>query len=241
MASVEATAAGFRVRIVLAACLLTLIGVCLWLLPLADWLKQLSNWAGVHPVAGPLVFVLAFTIGSVLLWPGSLMCLFGGYLFGFALGSALGTVGVMLGSTAAMLLGRKFFRAWLYARLHNHAQFSAIDLVVKSRGFLIVILTRMAMVLPYNFLNYAYGLTGVEWRAYVMGSGLGMLPMVMFYTYLGSVASSFEQVWMTSLTAAPGGKLLLFLGLAAAIFCLWMIHRSATRLLAEQMPPAKLP
>ncbi len=229
------TAESFWMRIALAASLFIVVGVCLWLLPLTEWLTAISNWVALRPVAGPLFFLLVFSVGTVLLWPGSLLCLFGGYLFGFVLGSALSTIGVMLGSTAAMLLGRKFCRAWLRERLHNHAQFSAIDLAVRNRGFLVVALTRMAMVLPYNFLNYAYGLTGVDWRAYVMGSGLGMLPVVMFYVYLGSVANNLEQVWEASLTTSAAGKLLLLAGLAAAIAVLWIIRRSASRLLAAEV------
>ena len=55
-------------------------------------------------------------------------------------------------------------------------------------GWKIVALLRLSPVVPFNLLNYAFGVTRVRLRDYVLASWAGMLPGMVLYVYLGSVA-----------------------------------------------------
>ena len=51
-----------------------------------------------------------------------------------------------------------------------------------------MVLLRLSPVVPFNVLNYAFGLTRVSLRDYVVASWIGMMPGTLLYVYLGSIA-----------------------------------------------------
>ena len=65
----------------------------------------------------------------------------------------------------------------------------AIDEAVGKEGFKIVLLTRLSPVFPFNLLNYAFGVTGVSLKDYLLGF-VGMIPGTIMYVYLGSLAGN---------------------------------------------------
>jgi uncharacterized membrane protein YdjX (TVP38/TMEM64 family) len=220
-----------------AALLLILLVALLWWLPLRDWLFAVLDWVRLHPFLGRAVYLLVFVVATVLMVPGSLLVMSGGFLFGLVQGVLLVSLAVVLGATAALLVARGFGRAWVQERLHNHRRFLALDQALQSRGLLVVMLTRMSLLLPYNLLNYAYGLTGVGLRPFVIGTGIGMLPAVGLYVYLGTMARSLGQLWDEGVELGSSGQLLMLVGLGIAVAVVVLVHRTATRLLEDSVPP----
>ena len=106
-----------------------------------------------------------------------------------------------------------------------------MDRAVAREGWKIVLLTRLAPVFPFNFLNYAYGLTGVGLRPYLAASAIGILPGTLLYIYIGATAAGVAQ-------AASGdtGTLevaLRVVGLLAVLAVTVFITRIARRALRE--------
>ena len=52
----------------------------------------------------------------------------------------------------------------------------AIEAAVAQQGWQIVLLLRLAPVLPFNLLNYALSLSAVTFRQYSLASVIGILP-----------------------------------------------------------------
>lgn len=221
----------------LALCLAAL-AAALWTLPVRDLLAATLDWVRLHPLAGPALYVLVVIVGSVLLVPGSVLVMAGGFLFGVLQGWLLVSVAVVLGATAALLVGRGLGRDWAARRLQDRPRLRALDAAVRSRGLLVVTLTRMSMLLPYNLLNYAYGLSSVGLRDYMLGTWLGMLPVLLLYVYLGSLVRNIDQLLRGDAESGPVSQALLVLGLVAALAVVVVVHRTATRLLTERMPEA---
>jgi uncharacterized membrane protein YdjX (TVP38/TMEM64 family) len=227
--------ASLRGRALAASLLLALMLAALWLLPLEAWLLEMLAWVQQHPVAGRLVYLVLFSVGSVLMVPGSLLVMCGGFLFGLWQGFLLVSVATVLGALAALLVARGIGRAWVEDRLHNQQRLMALDKAVQARGLLVVMLTRMSLLLPYNLLNYAYGLSGVGIRPYVLGTWIGMLPAVALYVYLGTLARSLSEVLDGEVSTGIAGPWLMGAGLVLAIAAVWLVHRTATRLLGEHI------
>ena len=61
-------------------------------------------------------------------------------------------------------------------------RFAAIERAVSARGRRIVFLLRLSPVVPFNFLNYALGLTTISVWDFVIAS-LGMIPGAFVYAY----------------------------------------------------------
>jgi uncharacterized membrane protein YdjX (TVP38/TMEM64 family) len=157
-----------------------------WLIDALQYIRDLG------PI-GAIVFILLYIIATVAFLPGSIVTLGAGVLFGVGLGSIYVFIGATLGSGAAFLVGRYLARGWVAKKIEGNDRFRAIDEAVGREGFKIVVLTRLSPIFPFNLLNYAYGLTGVTFRDYILGT-VGMIPGTIMYVYLGSLAGNLATL-----------------------------------------------
>jgi uncharacterized membrane protein YdjX (TVP38/TMEM64 family) len=193
----------------------------------ARWREALDLIEGLGPW-GPVLFVLLYIVATVLFVPGSALTLGAGALFGVGLGSALVSIGATLGATAAFLVGRYVARDWVAKKIAGNAAFAAIDRAVAAEGWKIVGLTRLSPAFPFALLNYAFGLTQVKLRDYVVASWIGMIPGTVTYVYIGSLAQAGDR------QRTPGEWALLGIGLVATIVVTVFVTRLARAALAER-------
>ena len=185
-------------------------------------LESLGAW-------GPVIFVLLYIVAAVLFVPGSALTLGAGALFGVGLGSVLVSAGATLGATAAFLVGRYLARDWVAKKIEGNAAFAALDRAVAADGWKIVGLTRLSPAFPFTLLNYAFGLTRVSLRDYVLASWIGMMPGTVMYVYLGSLARAAGDCSRT-----PAEWALYGVGLAATIVVTVFVTRLARAALAQR-------
>ena len=134
----------------------------------------------------PVAFIVIYNIATLLFIPGSLLTLKGGCLFGFLWGSIYVLIAATIGATFAFLVGRYISRDWVCKQIGNKPNFKAIDKAVAKNGLKIVFLTRLSPIFPFNLLNYAFGVTQVSLKDYILGS-VGMIPGTAMYVYMGSL------------------------------------------------------
>lgn len=195
-----------------------------WLGQSLDWVEHLGSW-------GPLLFMAFYSLAAVLLVPGSVLTLGAGALFGVVRGSIYVSVASTLGATGAFLIGRYLARDRVAARIAGHPTFSAMDKAVAEEGWKIVGLTRLSPVFPFTLLNYAFGLTRVRLRDYVVASWLGMMPGTVMYVYLGSLA----KAGAAPRTRTQAEWALYGAGLLATVAVTITITRSAKSALAKKI------
>ena len=212
---------------------LGLLALAALTLPIVEWLTALVGWIDANRSISWLVFLLAYIVATVLLIPGSVLTLAAGFLFGLPFGFALVSAGSVIGACCAFLLGRYFARDWVAQKIAGNTKFAALDNAVRDKGFVIVLLTRLSPVFPFNLLNYALGITGVRFPNYALGSWLGMIPGTVLYVYLGSAAQNLTEV--LSGEVASGSNVLLYVGLAATLVLTILITRFATQALNSEL------
>lgn len=186
-------------------------------------IERLGPW-------GPAIFVLIYAAATVLLIPGSALTLGAGLLFGVVLGSLLISVASVIGATGAFLIGRYLARDWVTKKVEKHRIFAAIEDAVEEQGWKIVGLTRLSPVFPFVLLNYAFGLTRVKLRDYVLASWIGMLPGTVMYVYIGSLG----RASLGAQERSPAQWALYGVGLLATIAVTVIITRTARRALARR-------
>lgn len=148
-----------------------------------DWVANLGLW-------GPVVFLVLYVLACVCFIPGSVLTLGAGALFGVTKGLIMVSISATLGATAAFLVGRYLARDWVARKIEKNPKFRAIDKAVAEEGWKIVLLTRLSPIFPFNLLNYAFGLTRIRLRDYVLASWIGTLPGTILYVYIGSLAQA---------------------------------------------------
>jgi uncharacterized membrane protein YdjX (TVP38/TMEM64 family) len=156
-------------------------------------LKNALEWIESLGAIGAVAFIGIYILATVAFLPGSILTLGAGVVFGVWLGALYVFIGATLGATAAFLVGRYLARNWVAQKIANNDKFNAIDRAVGKEGLKIVVLTRLSPIFPFNLLNYAFGLTGVSIRDYIIGS-LGMIPGTLMYVYIGSLAGNLALI-----------------------------------------------
>ena len=190
---------------------------------------DVRQWGFVAPV----VFMLLYAVAVVALVPASVLTMAGGAVFGLVRGVAFSFGGALLGSTVAFLLGRYVARRIIERKLATMPRFGAIDRAVSAQGRRIVFLLRLSPVVPFNFLNYALGVTRITIKDFAIASA-GMLPGAVMYAYAGKVTGeALALAGQAELPKNASYYAILVAGLAATLAATTAITRTARRALRD--------
>ncbi|MBI2516468.1 MAG: TVP38/TMEM64 family protein [Opitutae bacterium] len=216
--------------LLLASALVALVA-SVKLLPVQAWLHAALGWLAEMGPWGPVLFVVLYAGAAILFMPGSILTLGAGVLFGVVWGTVYVSLASTLGATGAFIVGRYFARDAIARKIEGDARFAAIDRAVAQEGWKIVGLTRLSPLFPFALLNYAFGLTRVSLRDYVLASWAGMLPGTVLYVYLGSLAKAAGGPH----TRSTGEWLFYGAGLLATLGVTIFITRIARRALNSRL------
>ena len=167
--------------------LLLAAGAIIFMLPPVgrEQLLSAARWAESTPAVASPVFLLSFVLAVVLLIPGWLFMVAGGYLFGSVTGGLLAFVANMLGSIAAFFLARPYARRWVKQKLDHSHRFNGFDDALARNGLYTVMFARLAL-LPNGLINYACGVSAMSLRDFVIGTSIGGLPILIANVLIGA-------------------------------------------------------
>lgn len=191
---------------------------------LRDWIHELGPW-------GPFVFAVLYAAAVVAAVPGAPMTVAAGALFGSVLGVVVVINAATLGASLAFLIARYFARDAVARSLADNEKFQKLDRLTEQHGAIIVALTRLVPIIPFNLLNYGFGLTRVPFWTYVIWSWLCMLPAtILFVVGADAFTKGLTQGQVPwALVAAFAGAALI----------LTLLARHARRILKEKERKAK--
>lgn len=161
---------------------------------LAEWLQSMG-WKGMFLYGTAYFFLGMFSL------PASMITISAGYLFGFLPGILIANFGSTLGAVGLFLLGRFLFRSTVERALKGHPHLNSLDELVEAQGLKILILTRLALFMPFGLLNYAFSATRIPLHVFAFGSMAGMLPGTILYVLIGNSLDSLGE--LLELSARP--------------------------------------
>ncbi len=139
-------------------------------------------------IFGPIVFLLVFTVATILFVPGMPLSIAGGFIFGPLYGTIYNIVGSVLGAGAAFLIARYLGTDWITTRVEKAGpKLQGLMDNIKEEGWWLVGFLRLLPLTPFTVLNYAFGLTKITFRSYIISSAIFMAPGCLAYAYLGEV------------------------------------------------------
>lgn len=141
---------------------------------LEAWIKSLGPW-------GPAAFVLIYVAAVVAALPATIFTFLAGVLFGTVTGVIVVNIGATIGACLAFLVGRYFARGAVERLVGKHKNFRKLDEWTAKNGIWILILIRLAPLLPFNLTNYAFGLTRMRFWPYAFWTWLCMIPWIIVY------------------------------------------------------------
>ncbi|KAJ0412019.1 hypothetical protein ATCC90586_004565 [Pythium insidiosum] len=168
--------------------LLALAGVMMLRFIKTKEFNAIILWIQHHQVLGSVTFVLSFTIFIILCFPSTAFELIAGYIFGFWLGFLLATIGKLLGSVLAFMIGRYLCRRRVREYMERgHPVFKAFQSLLRKRQVLIVFLTRTAFF-PIAMKNYGLSVLDVKFAVYFAAALLTGIPFSVIWVYSGNAA-----------------------------------------------------
>lgn len=214
--------------IVIVAVVLALIAAAR-LLPVREWIQSLQDWVKGMGAAGMVIYGAIYILAVVLFVPGIVLTLGAGFLFGLGWGIVVVSAASTTAAAIAFLIARYLARDSIEKIARKNPRFAAIDRAIGKEGWKVVALLRLSPLVPFSVSNYLYGLTSVEFVAYVATSWAAMLPATVLYVYLGAAGRTIGQKTERS----PWEWALLGVGLTATAVVTVLLTRIARRELAR--------
>jgi uncharacterized membrane protein YdjX (TVP38/TMEM64 family) len=144
---------------------------------LQAWLNQAGIWA-------PIIYIILYTIATILILPSTALNLTGGAIFGPWLGTLWTSIAAIIAAVVAFAFTRTVGREMISQKLAGRWQ--AMDAEMHQGGLFYIFAIRLLPIIPYGLVNFAAGLTSVRFRDYFLGTTLGTVPGVLPFVMLGS-------------------------------------------------------
>jgi len=195
-------------------------------------IPRLERWFDELGGLGPVVFVLGYAVAELCFVPATPLTVLGGIVFGPVRGTVYVSLGAIIGAALAFLAARYAMRDVVARWATAHPRLARIDTAVAEHGWHVLMITRLVPLFPFNLQNFAYGLTGIGFWAFVGISWLCILPGTAAYALAGSaIAAGRGQPRRTIAYIGAAGILLVALSLLPR----WLGRRG--RLAAELTGP----
>lgn len=148
--------------------------------PVLEWVEETIQSMGPW---GPLAYVLIYILWTITGLPGTPITLVGASVFAASPWIALASVsaGSTLGAAACFLIARRFARDSTRTWAMRREMFAKLDRATETHGVWVVAITRLLPIIPYNLLNYGFGITRVGFWKYLLATWVCMLPATAFY------------------------------------------------------------
>jgi len=166
------------------------VGLLLFLsrfVPIVDLIaavqQRVMRWGAWSVVCYPLLFALC----NVLLLPGGVLSVGGGFFFGLWWGFFIVFLGNGIAAAISFAFSRWFGRRWLTRRLSENPMLKTLEPAVEREGWKIIFLSQLHPLFPTSLLNYLYGLTKIRFRTYMLWTSIGRAPGLFLYAYLGTL------------------------------------------------------
>lgn len=161
---------------------------------LDERLMEVKDWIADQGVWAPVLFVGLYILATVLALPGSVLTIAAGALFGSVIGVITVIIGATIGASISFLIARYVAKDAISGILGKNEKFQKLNTLTEKNGDIIVAITRLVPIFPFNLLNYGFGLTAVPFWTYVLWSAVCMLPgTILFVVGTDAVTTAINK------------------------------------------------
>src|SRR5213080_2888398 len=145
--------------------------------------QRVMSWGAWGAVCYPLLFAAC----NILLLPGGVLAVGGGFFFGLWWGFLIVLAGNILATAVSFALSRFVARRWFRHKLSRHSTLKALGPAVERESWKIILLSQLHPLFPTSLLNYFYGLTRIRFSTYMLWATVGRVPGLFLYSYIGTL------------------------------------------------------
>jgi uncharacterized membrane protein YdjX (TVP38/TMEM64 family) len=173
-------AAAIVCGIALAVALSRFFPVVSFIAALQERVMSWGAWAGI-------CYPLLFAACNILLLPGGILAVGGGFFFGLWWGFLIVLAGNIVATAISFAMSRFVARHWFRRKLAANPALKALSPAVERESWKIILLSQLHPLFPTSLLNYFYGLTRIRFSTYMLWASIGRVPGLFFYAYVGTL------------------------------------------------------
>jgi len=145
--------------------------------------QRVMSWG----IWGAVLYPLLFAACNILLLPGGILAVGGGFFFGLWWGFVIVFIGNLIATGASFALSRWIARRWFQQKLSQNQTLRALGPAVERESWKIILLSQLHPLFPTSLLNYFYGLTRIRFTNYMLWASVGRVPGLYLYVYAGTL------------------------------------------------------
>ncbi|MEP7013992.1 MAG: VTT domain-containing protein [Verrucomicrobiota bacterium] len=164
-----------------------LISVSARFFPIVDLVENLQQRVIGWGAWGAVCYPLLFAACNILLLPGGVLAVGGGFFFGLWWGFFILFLGNVVGAAISFALSRWIAGGWFRRKLSQNATLRALEPAMERESWKIILLTQLHPLFPTSLLNYLYGMTRIRFGTYMLWASIGRMPGLFLYVYIGTL------------------------------------------------------
>jgi uncharacterized membrane protein YdjX (TVP38/TMEM64 family) len=145
--------------------------------------QRVMSWGALGVVCYPFLFAAC----NILLLPGGILAVGGGFFFGLWWGFLVVLGGNVVATAVSFALSRWIARPWFRQKLSDNPTLRALGPAVERESWKIILLSQLHPLFPTSLLNYFYGLTRIPFGSYMLWASIGRAPGLFLYVYAGTL------------------------------------------------------
>lgn len=151
--------------------------------PLQDWVYLRLTLSDLG-LLGALIYI-AITSILPLFAPLSLLIVTGAAAFGPFYGILLSYIGAIINANITYFLVKSLSIEHAWGDPQEAPRSYKIKISIQRRGYLIILFFQLITIIPFVLINSAAGAAGISWRPFMKATGIGILPCIFIYTFIG--------------------------------------------------------
>jgi uncharacterized membrane protein YdjX (TVP38/TMEM64 family) len=164
-----------------------LIAVASWFFPIVGLIEAVQGRVMSWGAWGAVCYPLLFAACNILLLPGGLLAVGGGFFFGLWWGLLIVFTGNLIGAALSFVSSRWVARQWFQRKLSRNPTLRALEPALERESWKIIFLSQLHPLFPTSLLNYLYGLTRIRFETYMIWASIGRAPGLFLYVYVGTL------------------------------------------------------
>lgn len=145
-----------------------------------------SSFGSYTPLILLVMIIVTSSIGFVFMVPVAVSA----FILDIYSAFFISILGLLIGAIVSFFIARGIGRDYVERKyIHKIKSLEHFDEHLKKRGFITVLILRLILLVPYEIINIASGLSRVNVSSYFFGTLLGIIPGTILTIYFVSTTS----------------------------------------------------